>query len=141
MERQASPKILILESQLIIAMDVSLQLLKMGYDVIGINTQVTDTLKTIESNRPNLILMNIKRQDKEGHINFAKKIMKTFRLPVIFLSAHADRELFDQVINVQPYAFITKPFEAKDLKRGLQTALDRMQLEGFLEVSINDPVL
>lgn len=124
-----APKILILESQLIIAADVSLQLLKLGYDVIGINIHAGDTLENIENNRPDIVLMNIKMQDKEERIRTATIISKIFRIPVIFLSAHTDREIFKQVINAQPYAFIAKPFEIKDLQRGLETALDRMNIE------------
>ena len=132
MQTNPTPKILIIESQLIIAADISLQLLKLGYDVIGINTRSSDALKTIESNRPDIVLMNIKMQGNEGRIRTATIISKIFRIPVIFLSAHTDRELFKPIINAQPYAFITKPFEKKDLQRGLQTALDRMNTK-FLE--------
>ena len=116
---------------MIIAADISLQLSKLGYDVIGINTQSENALKTIENNRPDIVLMNIKMQGNEGGIRLAKIIMKTFRIPVVFLSAHSNREVFKQVINAKPYAFITKPFEKKDLQKGLETALDRMNTEGF----------
>lgn len=131
MLRQPKPKILILENQMIIAADVALQLLKLGCDVVGIHTRADDLLKTIENNRPDIVLMNIKMQSAEGRIRAATIISKTFRIPVIFLSAHTGREIFKQVINAQPYAFITKPFDIKDLQRGLKNALDRMTTEGF----------
>lgn len=130
MLRQPTPKILILESQMIIAADVALQLLKLGCDVVGINTRSSDALKTIESSRPDIVLMNIKMGGNERRIRTARIISKIFRIPVIFLSAHTDREIFRQVINAQPYAFITKPFGIDDLQRGLETAIDRMNTEG-----------
>jgi CheY-like chemotaxis protein len=124
------PKILILESQLIVASDVSLQLSKLGYDVIGINTQSEEALKTIENNRPDIILMNIGMRGKVNGIKVAQIILETYQIPVVFLSAHTDQDIFKQVIHIQPYAFITKPFDKKDLQRGIETALDRMVAEG-----------
>jgi len=126
-----SPKILIIESQMIVASDVSLQLSKLGYDVIGINTRSADALKTIENNRPDIVLMNINRHGKENGIRTARMISETFQIPVVFLSAHSGREILKRVINVHPYAFISKPFDKKDLQRGIETALDRMAVEGI----------
>ncbi len=130
-------KILILESQMIIAADVALQLLRLGYDVIGINARTEDALKAIKDKRPDIVLMNINIQGKERRIRTARILSKAFLIPVIFLSAHTDREIFKQVINAQPYAFITKPFDIKDLQRGLKTALDRMNREGWGEERID----
>ncbi len=136
MLRQSAIKILILESQMIIAADVSLQLSKLGYDVIGINIRAEDALKTIENKRPDIVLMNIKMQGSERRIRTARVILENYRIPVVFLSAHTDRELFKHVINAQPFAFITKPFERKDLQRGLKTALGRRNIEDFWKVNI-----
>jgi AmiR/NasT family two-component response regulator len=130
MLRLSALKILILENQMIIAADVSLQLSKLGYQVIGINTCAEDALKTIENNRPDIVLMNLKTQNTAKRLRTAGIILKTFQIPVIFLSAHTDGEVFEQIIPIQPYAFITKPFDIKDLQRGINTALQRMTAEG-----------
>jgi AmiR/NasT family two-component response regulator len=126
-----SPKVLLVESQMIIAADVSLQLSKLGYEVIGINICSADALKTIESNRPDIVLMNIQSKGIEERIKAARIILKNFQIPIVFLSAHTGKEVFEQVINTQAYAFITKPFKTEDLQRGLQTALDRINTEGL----------
>ena len=128
-------KILILESQLIVASDVSLQLSKLGYDVIGINTRSEDAFKTIERNRPNLVLMNIEMQGNgsESGISIARIISETLKIPVVFLSAHSGRKIFEHVIKAHPYAFIAKPFDNKGLQRGIETALDRMVVEQLWE--------
>ena len=131
MLRQATPKILILESQMIIAADVSLQFSKLGYDVIGINIRPEDALKTIQANRPDIVLINIDWQAIAGRLRTARIIRETFHIPVIFLSAHTDQELFKGMIAAQPYAFIAKPFDQKDLQRGVETALKRMAAEGL----------
>ncbi|GAB5552548.1 MAG: hypothetical protein Sapg2KO_21390 [Saprospiraceae bacterium] len=126
MYKEHSPKILIIESQIIIAADVSLQFSKLGYEVIGICSKVADAMKTIEANRPDIILMNIGIQEKPNRFDMACIIMDTFQVPVVFLSSNTDKNTFKQAIAVQPYAFIPKPFDKKDLQRGIETALYRM---------------
>ena len=131
MQTNPAPKILILESQMIIAADISLQFSKLGYDVIGINTRAEDALKTIETSHPDMVLINLEWQAEAEGLGTARIILETFRIPVIFLSADTDRELFRGIIAAQPYAFIAKPFEKKDLQRGVETALKRMTAEGL----------
>ena len=129
------PKILILESHLIIAADVSLQLSKLGYEVIGIHTRSKGALKIIGSHRPDIVLMNLKMQGNENRLTTARIISKNFRIPVVLLSAHTDRELLKQLIHNQPYPFITKPFDVESLQRGLKTALERMNVENFGQIN------
>ena len=128
---QLVPKILILESQMIIAADVSVQFAKLGYDVIGINTRSEDALKTIQNNRPDIVLMNIEMQGKTDRLKTARIIVETFQIPVVFLSTISNQEVFKEIIDTQPYAFIIKPFDNKDLKRGIETTLKRMDAEGL----------
>ncbi len=120
---------------MIIAADISLQLSKLGYNVLGINTCPGDLFKTIKNKCPDIVLMNLKKQNTAQRLRTARTILKTFRTPVIFLSAYTSQDLFKKIIHVQPYAFITKPFELKDLRRGLKTALDRMDAEGYWDKS------
>jgi hypothetical protein len=48
------------------------------------------------------------------------------------MSSYTDKNTFNQIIDVKPYAFISKPFENKDLQRGIETALFRMAVEGLI---------
>ena len=127
--KQQSVKILIIENQLIIAADVSLQLSKLGYDVIGINRRKEDAIKTIQSNRPDIVLLNIGLQGKADGLMAARIILETFQIPVVFISTHTNKATFLRAINAQPYAFISIPFERKDLQRGIELALNRMDRE------------
>ena len=131
MPRQAAPKILILERQMIIAADLSLQLLKLGYDVIGINTCPEDAMKTLASNRPDIVLIEMELRGNAEGLRTARIILERFQIPVIFLSASIDRNLLDGILATRPYAFIGVPFEKKDLKRGVETTLLRMAAEGL----------
>ena len=132
MYKQLRPKILIIENQLIIAADVCLQCSKLGYDVIGINSRTEDALKTIEVNRPDIVLMNLGIKGKTNGLTTARIILDSFQIPVVLMSSYTDKNTFNQIIDVKPYAFISKPFENKDLQRGIETALFRMAVEGLI---------
>ncbi|GAB5552059.1 MAG: hypothetical protein Sapg2KO_16500 [Saprospiraceae bacterium] len=125
------PKILIFESQMIIAADISMQLSKLGYEVIGIHIRVEGALKTIQLNRPDIILMNIDTRSSTGGLNTARYITKVLNIPMVFLSAHTDRAPLQQLIHLNTYALITKPFEIKDLQSSLEMTLRRMVAEGL----------
>lgn len=124
------PKILILESQMIIAADLSLQFLKLGYEVIGINTCSEDAFKTIVDQGPDIVITSIQLRGRVNGIQTARTILKDFHIPVVFLSANTDVEVFKSIIEMQAYAYISKPFEEKDLQKGIETALNRMISEG-----------
>lgn len=131
MSTRASPKILILENQLIIAADISRQFSKLGYNVIGFHARAEDALSTIKTKRPDIVIMNIGMRKKTNGLKTAKTITENYNIPIVFLSAICNKALFTKVLEAHPYAFIAKPYEKKDLKRGIETALDRMMMEGL----------
>ncbi|PHN05135.1 response regulator [Flavilitoribacter nigricans] len=121
-----APKVLILESQLIIAADLSLQIARLGYEVMGIHARSEDALKTIAGNRPDIVLMNINLPGMEERIRTAGVIWQGYRIPVVFLSAYTGRELCPHFIQHFPCAFISKPFKIRDLQSGLEAVLGRL---------------
>jgi DNA-binding LytR/AlgR family response regulator len=129
MIKKEATKILMVEDDMIIAADISMQLTKFGYEVIGINTRAEDALNTIENNRPDLILMDIVLTGKMNGIEAAQVILENFQIPVIFLTSNSDDATFQQAITAKPYAFITKPFQKSDLERTIKLTLQRIAVE------------
>ncbi|MCB0549497.1 MAG: response regulator [Phaeodactylibacter sp.] len=142
MEKTTAPKILMVEDDMIIAADISMQLTKLGYEVVGINTRGEDALKTIENNRPDLILMDIILSGKMNGIEAARIILEKFQVPVIFLTSNSDDATFQQALTAKPYAFISKPFQKSGLERTLQLAFQRIAVEQESETvnELNDHV-
>ncbi len=122
-------KILMVEDDMIVAADISIQLTKLGYEVTGINTNGEDALSAIENNRPDIILMDIILSGKMNGIDTARIILEKFQVPVIFLTSNSDDATFQRAITAKPYAFISKPFQKSDLERTLQLALQRIAVE------------
>lgn len=129
MIKKVDPKILMVEDDMIIAADISMQLTKSGYEVIGICTTGEDALKTIENNRPDLILMDIVLTGKMNGIEAAKAILENFQIPLIFLTSNSDDATFQEAITTKPYAFISKPFQKSDLERTIKLTLKRIAVE------------
>jgi AmiR/NasT family two-component response regulator len=124
-------KILIIEDQLIIAADLCLQLLNLGYTIIGVNRSMAHAFQTIEHIAPDIVLMDIGISEKAGRISGARALMQGHHIPVVVLSAHIDRATFEQLIELRPYAFISKPFDAAGLQRGIAFARRRMAAEAM----------
>ena len=131
MLKRTKPKILIIENQLLIAADIALQLALLGYEVLGFQSQEQATLKTIQINRPDIVLMNIKMQGKKQQLGIARSIAQDYRIPLVLISAHIDRQVLEQIKDIRVYAFIKKPFRNKDLESALKTTIDQMNKEGL----------
>ncbi|MBB4080303.1 DNA-binding LytR/AlgR family response regulator [Lewinella aquimaris] len=131
MKMTGTPKILMVEDDMIIAADISLQLTKLGYEVVGINTRAEDALAYLAENRPDIILMDIVLTGKMNGIEAARIVLEKYQVPVIFLTSNSDDATFQQAISARPYAFIAKPFQKSDLERTLKVALQRIAVEGM----------
>jgi len=122
-------KILMVEDDMIIAADISTQLTKLGYQVIGINIRGEDALNMIENNRPDLVLMDIVLTGKMNGIETAQIVSEKFQIPVIFLTSNSDDATFQKALTAQPYAFISKPFQKSELARTLKLTFQRIAVE------------
>jgi DNA-binding LytR/AlgR family response regulator len=122
-------KILMVEDDMIIATDISMQLTKLGYQVVGINIRGEDALNMVEHNRPDLVLMDIVLTGKMNGIETAKIILDKFQVPVIFLTSNSDDATFQKALKAKPYAFISKPFQKAELERTLKLTFQRIAVE------------
>jgi DNA-binding LytR/AlgR family response regulator len=129
MTKNHIPKILMVEDNMIIAADISMQLTKLGYEVVGISTRGEDALKMIEINQPDIVLMDIVLSGKMNGIEAAQIILEKFQVPVIFLTSNFDDATFQQASAARPYAFISKPFQKSNLERTLKLAFQRIAVE------------
>ena len=129
MHGQTTPKILIIESQLIIAADLSLQFSKLGYDVLGMHTCLKDALPSLLGNPPDIVVMNIGTESNAARLEAVCTIFENLHIPLIYLSGNYNEEIFEALLDTRPHAFISKPFDQQDLKKGIETALHRMATE------------
>lgn len=122
-------KILIVEDEMIIAANISLQLTTLGYEITGIIPRGEEALLQIKENKPDIVLLDIQLKGKIDGIETAQMMQKSYNIPIIYLTANADEEHFKRAKTTNPYAFISKPFKKLDLQRAIELTVKRVQTE------------
>lgn len=120
-------KILIVEDEMIIAANISLQLTTLGYEVTGIMPRGEDALLHIEDNKPDILLLDINLKGKLDGIETAEAMQKTHNIPVIYLTANIDDAHFNRAKKTNPYGFISKPFKKLDLQRAIELTINQLK--------------
>lgn len=119
-------KVLIVEDQFIEANDLEIMLVKAGYAVAGIANSVAEALKLLNSEKPDLVLVDIFLKGKETGIDLAG-VLNEKAIPFIFVSANSNHEVLMAAKATQPYGFIVKPFRERDLMVTLEIAQYRYE--------------
>ncbi len=132
----AAAKILIVEDESIIALDIQNSLINSGYEVVAIADCATAALDYAAQLRPDLVLMDIRiRGDRDG-VQTAKAISSAFDLPVVYLTAHADENTLRRAKLTEPFGYILKPFDDRELITTIEIALSRHQAEVAIRESL-----
>ena len=129
--------ILIVEDEMIIAANISLQLTHLGYEVTGIIPRAEDVLPHIWQNVPDMILMDINLKGELDGIEVVHLIQKEYKIPIIYLTANSDEDNFNRAKATNPYAFVSKPFKKLDLQRAIELTLVRIQEEQNSQKSLD----
>jgi DNA-binding LytR/AlgR family response regulator len=129
-------KILIVEDEMIIAANISLQLTTLGYEVTGIIPRGEDALLHLDDNLPDIILLDINLKGKLDGIETAEVMQKNHKIPVIYLTANIDDGYFNRAKKTNPYGFISKPFKKLDLQRALELTLNQLKSQ-TLELNVS----
>jgi len=84
-----------------------------------------DTLELLQADNYEMILMDINIKGNIDGISLAKEILKTYQIPIIFITAYTDEKTLDEVLELSSYGFISKPFTSKEIIIALQIAYKR----------------
>lgn len=126
-------KILVVEDQKATALAIKRDLEKTGYIITSIVQYGEDVIKCVEKNKPDLILMDIILKGKIDGIDAAKQVQADFDLPVIYLTAHAGDDLFERAKLTDPFGYLIKPFESRELDLTIKSALNKHNTEKELK--------
>jgi PAS domain S-box-containing protein len=128
-------RVLIVEDEFLMALDIQESLQKMGYDVPVIISKGEDAIAAAAELRPDLVLMDIVIPGKINGIQAAEQIEKLFDIPVIYLTAYSDKEILDQATQTMPYGYLLKPFDGRQVKVSIEVALYKHRIENQLKES------
>lgn len=131
-------KILIIEDNSIVALDIKRILNNLEYKVTNIVSNYEDAISSIKYEKPTLVFSDINLgKDKKDGIDIISEIQKNSYIPVIYLTAYSDEDTIQRAIKTNPLGYILKPFKKEDIKSTLLLALYKMKDEKF-EKNISD---
>ena len=129
------PRILTVEAERVIAADLRSHLKGLGYQSVGHATNGAQALALAEELRPDLVLMDINIEGEMDGIAIAQEIRRRLQLPVIFVTGFSEGATLEQAKRAEPYSFVIKPFEDRDLRASIEMALYKHRTETVLRQS------
>ena len=144
-------KILILEDEKIIAIDLQRKLERFGYFVVGMTEQAEQAIELAKELNPDLLLSDIMLQGDADGITAAQYCYENLDIPTVFLTAFSDSQTLERAKTAHPYGYILKPFKDKDILNTIEIAIYKHKIERELAkqqklfsailTSINDGII
>lgn len=122
-------KILVVEDEKIVALDINNTLNKLGYDVPALVASGDEAIQAVKRTKPDLVLMDIVLKGDIDGIEAAEVIRHRYGTPLVFLTAYADEEILRRVKHIEPFGYILKPFQEKELYSTIEIALFKHGIE------------
>jgi len=122
-------KILVVDDEAIITMQLEERLTILGYTIAGMAASGEDAVDKARRVMPDLVLMDIVMPGKMNGIEAAKIITKELDIPVVFVTAYADDAIIEKAKSARPYGYIVKPFNELEIKAAIEVALFRKASE------------
>jgi diguanylate cyclase (GGDEF)-like protein/PAS domain S-box-containing protein len=132
---QTISTLLVVEDESVVAMDLDGQLRDMGYHVCACVDNGRDAIARARADRPDLVLMDVVLRGDIDGIAAANAIGAELKIPVLFLSAYSDDQTVARAAATMPYGYLTKPFQARELRAGIEVALRKADVERALRDS------
>jgi PAS domain S-box-containing protein len=122
-------RILVVEDERIVARSLRKQLTTLGYEVVDCVASGEEAIEQAGALRPDLVLMDISLDGPMDGVEAAVTIREQFRLPVVYLTAFSNKEIVARAKITEPFGFILKPYEERELHVVIETVLYRHRME------------
>lgn len=130
-----SSRVLLVEDEILIARDLEQQLTELEYCVVGHSTTGEEAVQLAQQHQPDLILMDIQLAGDWDGIETTEIITESLAIPVVYLTAHADDATIQRAKITQPFGYILKPFEERELHTIIEMALYKHRIDFKLQRS------
>jgi PAS domain S-box-containing protein len=118
-------RILVVEDESVVAMDIEDGLKRLGYEVIGVAATGEEAITMAEAEAPDLVVMDIHLKGPLDGITTAQRIHVRDSTPIIFLTANVDEVTLTRAMAADPFGYLSKPFNEDDLHRAIEIALHK----------------
>ena len=125
----AIARLLIVEDEAIVAMDLRSKLVDLDYFVVGVARSGEDAVRLAYEKSPDLILMDINLKGDMDGVAAAEHIRERQTIPVVFLTALGDKDTLQRAKITEPQGYILKPFNERDLYASIEVGLHKHRME------------
>ncbi len=125
----AMEQIMVVEDERIVAEHIRRSLQNMGYSVPAIASSAGTAIKEAQEKRPDLILMDIVLEGEMDGIETALQIRSRFNIPVVYLTAYSDDKMMERAKITEPFGYVIKPFNDRELHVIIEIALYKHKME------------
>ncbi|HWE98924.1 MAG TPA: response regulator [Caulobacteraceae bacterium] len=125
-------KIMVVEDERIVALNLKQRLIRLGYDVSAVVTSGAKALAAIAADPPDIVLMDIHIDGDIDGIETAARIPPDLHLPVVYLTAYSEEATLERARQTRPYGYLLKPFSERELHATMQMVLERRRADASL---------
>jgi two-component system cell cycle sensor histidine kinase/response regulator CckA len=129
------PQIMVVEDESIVAEDMKAMLEGFGYTVPAVAFSGEEAVRKAFDTRPDLVLMDIVLKGQMSGVEAVERIRSRCNIPVVYVTAYADEKTVRRAKATEPYGYILKPFDARELQTAIEIALYKHQMERKLHES------
>lgn len=119
----ATVRVLVVEDDPLIALDIASCLEDVGYEVCALAHTALDARKALSLNKPDIVLLDINLHDSTDGIQLAEEINARYGIPFVYLTSYAGQATLQRAKQTHPMGYIVKPFDVKGLYSTLEIAL------------------
>lgn len=122
-------KILVVEDESIVARDIRNMLAGLGYEVTAVVSGAMAAIQKAQETGPDIVLMDVMLNGDTTGVEAAEQIYTNFSIPVVYLTAFADSTTVQQAKKTEPFGYIIKPFEERELQTTIEIALYKYKMQ------------
>jgi len=122
-------RILVVEDERLVAKHIENMVCSLGYDVAAVEATGEDAVRTALEKSPDLILMDIMLRGEMDGITASEQIWDRAAIPVVYLTAYADESTLERAKVTEPFGYLLKPFEERELYTAIEMALYKHKMD------------
>jgi signal transduction histidine kinase len=120
----AAARVLVVEDEHLVALDIQRHLERMGHTAVVVYSG-EEAVEAVIDMQFDLVLMDIKLKGRLDGVEAARAIRTTQDVAVIYLTAYADNQTLERARTTEPYGYLLKPFQERELKAAIEMAIKR----------------
>ncbi len=128
-------KVMIVEDEFIIALDLKDIVRSLGYNVVAVATSGYDAIEKANAYKPELVLMDIMLKSPIDGVEAAEIIRSKFDIPIVFVSSFSDEESLQRAGKVSDYGYLVKPFDKDQIKEVIEVALKKHEEKNYRKLN------